>query len=462
MDITQSTATEDQEHFLKKKRSALLIELLKEIESNNIQYCILSGYTTYPEYVPSDVDILVSSKDYVKLPKVLSNLANCQLVHYTLYEAGSISFRIVALDDLKKPICLQIDISKDFRYQGAFFLTSAEILERRQRLLDSFWIPSAEIEFIYYLIKKISKAALSGIDYHLQDEHTQKLSRLYKESPEACQRQLARFFPQGAAQLIAQSAHNHDWEAVQNQMQSLRQIMLKTVRFQNPWRQGQYYLSDLSRRWKRVLQPPGVMVVFLGADGSGKSTVIAHVEQDFVLTFRKMKYVHLRPKLGMKSTEGSPSVLDPHGQPLRSYLISIFKILYFWFDYTFGYLLKILPQLFRPTLVLFDRYFHDLLVDTRRYRYGGPVWLAKLIGKIIPGPDLWFLLDAPAAVLQERKQEVSFEETARQRDAYVHLVQQLPNGHIIDSAQTVDQVSADVNQIILSFMVQRTRHRLGL
>ena len=60
-----------------------------------------------------------------------------------------------------------------------------------------------------------------------------------------------------------------------------------------------------------------------------------------------------------------------------------------------------------------------MLVDPRRYRYGGAMWLARWVGKIIPKPDLWILLDAPAEVLQKRKQEVPPEETARQRRAYL-------------------------------------------
>jgi hypothetical protein len=35
----------------------------------------------------------------------------------------------------------------------------------------------------------------------------------------------------------------------------------------------------------------------------------------------------------------------------------------------------------KGTLLICDRYYHDLLVDPRRYRYGGPAWAAKLVGK---------------------------------------------------------------------------------
>lgn len=108
---------------------------------------------------------------------------------------------------------------------------------------------------------------------------------------------------------------------------------------------------------------------------------------------------------------------------------------YFLFDYTAGYAVKILPALAQNNLIVFDRYYHDLLVDPRRYRYGGPMWLVRWIGKLIPKPDLWVLLDAPPHVLQARKQEVTPQETARQREAYLDLANKLPNFHVVDASQ---------------------------
>jgi thymidylate kinase len=65
-------------------------------------------------------------------------------------------------------------------------------------------------------------------------------------------------------------------------------------------------------------------------------------------------------------------------------------------------------------------------------------------------------------VVQARKKEVRFEETARQRAAYRSLVEQMPNGHIVDASRPIDEVLAEVNEIILRFLAARTFRRLGL
>jgi thymidylate kinase len=80
------------------------------------------------------------------------------------------------------------------------------------------------------------------------------------------------------------------------------------------------------------------------------------------------------------------------------------------------------------------------------------MWLARWVGKLIPKPDIWILLDAPPEVLQARKQEVPFEETARQRKEYLKLVKDLKSAFVVDATQGLDDVVADVNKIILDFM----------
>ena len=71
---------------------------------------------------------------------------------------------------------------------------------------------------------------------------------------------------------------------------------------------------------------------------------------------------------------------------------------------------------FRGGLVLIDRYYYDFLIDQRRYRLQVPQWLVRLGLAFLKKPDLVLLLDAPADVLQSRKQEVALTETRRQRD----------------------------------------------
>lgn len=110
----------------------------------------------------------------------------------------------------------------------------------------------------------------------------------------------------------------------------------------------------------------------------------------------------------------------------------------------------------------YDRHFVDILVDARRYRYGGPVWTLHLLWRLIAKSDLVVLLDAPPEALQARKQEVPFEGTARQCQAYLSLVRTLRNGRIVDANQPKECVAHRVVELVLDELRSSLHRRFNL
>jgi thymidylate kinase len=134
-----------------------------------------------------------------------------------------------------------------------------------------------------------------------------------------------------------------------------------------------------------------------------------------------------------------------------------------WFvDLWVGYWVKLKPKMVRSTLILFDRYIHDLQVDRRRYRFAGPQWWPRLLGKLSPQPDLWILLDAPPEVLWRRKAELTREESARQREAYRQFITGNRNAAMIDANQPPEMVVAAVCSEVFRRLETRTAERYSL
>ncbi len=207
----------------------------------------------------------------------------------------------------------------------------------------------------------------------------------------------------------------------------------------------------------------GVIIVFLGADGSGKTSVGDQLQEALFDKFAGVSRFHLRPKLfGRARVEGSIPVTSPHGKAPRGILLSLTKLAYFWMDYTLGYWLCVRPLKVRSHLVLFDRYYHDLLIDHKRYRYGAPDWLARLIGRTIPKPDLFLVLDAPAEIIHARKQEVTLDETKRQRDAYLQFARETANAIVLSTDQSLDDTVKDGTNAVLQYMQERQSTRMGV
>jgi len=119
-----------------------------------------------------------------------------------------------------------------------------------------------------------------------------------------------------------------------------------------------------------------------------------------------------------------------------------------------------MPISFKGGLVLIDRYYFDFFVDQKRYRLKVPLWLVRVGYLFVKKPDLVLLLDAPAEVLQARKQEVAFFETQRQCGAYRDVIGELDNGRVIDATQEPEKVAKDIVSTVLEFMTARCSKRL--
>jgi thymidylate kinase len=191
----------------------------------------------------------------------------------------------------------------------------------------------------------------------------------------------------------------------------------------------------------------GVWIALLGPDGAGKTAVLEGIVREAGAAFGEVRRFHLRPHFGRRSGEGPP-VTDPHGRRRRGRWSSLAKLSLWWADCVVGYAIAVRPALRRRALVVFDRYVDDLLVDPRRYRYGGPMGLARAVVAWTPRPHLFVFLDAPDAVLRERKREVSATETARQRRDYLALAARLPRAFVVDASRRLDEVVGEVRSLM--------------
>jgi hypothetical protein len=131
-------------------------------------------------------------------------------------------------------------------------------------------------------------------------------------------------------------------------------------------------------------------------------------------------------------------------------------------DYWLGFTFILRPLLVRAGLVVFDRYYHDLLIDPLRYRYGGPMWVAKLLGRFVPPPDLLFLvLDADDAVILARKTEVPREELRRQRESYQLFTRGGQRATLIKTDEGIERTVEGASRFVVDYLAQRFQQRHG-
>jgi thymidylate kinase len=217
--------------------------------------------------------------------------------------------------------------------------------------------------------------------------------------------------------------------------------------------------SEALRGSLRWLRPNGLFCVVLGPDGVGKSTTIEHLQRELQILFGPCRKQRWRPGVIRKVKPDSTNRM-PHAKVLRGRFTSALALLGFALDFGIGYEFWARPAMARSETILFDRYFHDILIDPKRYRYAGPMWLPRLIAKIIPPHDaLFIILDAADEVILSRKQELSASELRRQRAAYAIFGAQARNAMVIRTERPVDEIVAEIVEKIVGILAWRnTRH----
>jgi thymidylate kinase len=215
------------------------------------------------------------------------------------------------------------------------------------------------------------------------------------------------------------------------------------VRLGTPMRRAWLHRAGLKRRahdaaarvaraYRRLRLAPlrrGLSVAILGADGAGKSTLARDIAAGF--PFEGMPiYMGLWPTKSRRrrTVPGKDATLRP------------FAI---WSRYLRGEAQRAMGH-----LVVFDRYTYDAELPPRPPFVGLKRLYFWLIAHAIPSPQLLILLDAPAAVLHERRPDVDPLELERDRASFLRLTARRRNIEVVDASRPGDAVRADVSERI--------------
>lgn len=165
----------------------------------------------------------------------------------------------------------------------------------------------------------------------------------------------------------------------------------------------------------------GFSIGFTGPDGSGKTTVIDLLIENLGDVFCKAHtYFHFRPTLfgnlgEVAHSTGMKKNVDrnydkPHRGDKTSILSSLLRLFYYSIDYIIGYFLKVKTITRITRLVFFDRYYTDIICDSRRSRIYMPTKFLYWFGRLfIPALDYNILLTASTTTILNRKKELDKE-----------------------------------------------------
>jgi thymidylate kinase len=186
-------------------------------------------------------------------------------------------------------------------------------------------------------------------------------------------------------------------------------------------------LSLQLSRLRHFRRRRGLSVAVLGPDGAGKSTLVAGVQDAFILPVRSV-YMGL--------TGGVLPQVDKLTLP---FLVIPGRMCVFWFRY-----LRAMYHQARGRLVVFDRYTYDAMIPTPRPLSQLRQIYRRMDGHSCPPPDLVLVLDAPGETMFARKREYTPEMLEEWRKHFLVVQQRVPNAELVDASQDAETVLADV------------------
>jgi thymidylate kinase len=192
------------------------------------------------------------------------------------------------------------------------------------------------------------------------------------------------------------------------------------------------YFGDAFRD---AINSKGITVTFSGVDGAGKSTVLENVRVTLQKKYRQKTVVlRHRPSLlpilssikhGKKNAEKLTSQNLPRQGNNKNVISSLIRFLYYYIDYVIGQYYIYFRYTLRGYTVLYDRYYFDFIIDSKRSNITLPKPIMKWCYYFVFKPNVNVFLYAPPEVILSRKQEMSSKDIQQLTGEYRELFEEL-------------------------------------
>ena len=406
--------------------------LVEELDAGGVRWCVLRNAEDLPDAVGHDVDVLIHPDDEARaLQLVRRVVGELELFLVRTYRGVEHLGIDVAASDLSGRRFLHLDLQTALRYRGRVLVEAKDLLSNRTRR-GGVWGLGPGMEAYALLLH----AALHKGE--LKEKYAERVRALTRSAPGELERiAVERLGPELGGRLGRVET--------ERDLLALRGGLGRAVDRRHPgnrWRRRWFPIRSGIAMTRLRLRPRGVFVVFLGPDGSGKSSTTDLLVEELsdptsvipvhrvylgsgtplLPTRRLMRRIH---RMTGRRPAGPKPVRDVQPRRLKGALhVMADEILRYW--------VQVRPRLAPHGIVVSDRYAYDVLrVNNEVIR---SAWFRKLVTTVVPEPHVTFFLEGDPEVVAARKQELTVAETIRQQEVYRGLSALVRNMRAIDLA----------------------------
>ncbi len=415
--------------------------------NKNLQYAVLRNFENLPEGSGRDIDIIIEKRKFKEgLPKLINIISDNGFYITSLYRSEKMT-AITCLNVTGN--CVHFDFLFNTSLHGIIFI-DAECMIKQRVFNGRIYHVSQEFEFL---------------DKYLY------LKALGHQYPEKYGNLKEKVLNGNYINIFINSLTRYKSFKQLNQASRksfIISILIKQLRH-NPRNQISFIISCIYYNIKNRIRNDQISIGFSGVDGVGKTTIANSICKIFSET-TKVNIFKLRPALikhistlyhktdlesNIDSKSSNKNMYSENSIPY-SYL----RLACYTLDFIFGYLLIVRNLLFERRIVIFDKYFNDIILNPSRYSiFLNHRILYNCYNLFIPKLKYSFLITANLDNISKREQVRSNDilEDPNSKKNYISL----KKGHyIVSNNGTTKECINEILSIIITEQDKKIKNRL--
>ncbi len=440
-----------------KKNKGVISLLLEFLEQKKLPYVVLRNHEELPEKPldGSDVDLLIDRENEKEYLIALKNavLKSGGFILFKIRQSNCFSCFIYQKTPF--PFGTWIDAFLEMSSKSFVFADSKFLLENRLLNEKGFFILPSGGEAATLFVKDALNVS------SIREKYRIKILDLVKKDKENFIKTLRPYFSKTAVQEMIQICLNEKWEEVPKKRKQWRQNLILNNFYRQPFNQVLQFFNFFLSQLKKFFVEKGIIIAVIGPDGVGKTTICQKITESMKnIYFSKVYKYHSHPgffpelgRIYQALFKKSISENNLSQEKRIGFFRAILHLFYYGLENFLTW-----PWIFwlktKRSLIIFDRYFYDFIAVNANSKF--PLWLFWQIAKVIPRPDLIFVIEARTEEIYKRKKELSLEEIKRRLLAFQNTrITRLAPAIFIDNQEPFEAVLNKAEDEILKLLSKK-------
>jgi len=407
--------------YLQSAENEFISSYLLELNARSIKYCVLRKHEKIFDFDSGDIDCLIDVKHinfarniFIKIAKKL----NFKVISADIYNKNLLLK--AALNNEKMQINNKRIVYFHFMVYASLYLTDNQ--RKITGLSTRVWIDQIDLEEV---VVNDAKLMVPDDKWKLVLMYSRLEFRNYQSYKEGCANLYQRLLAYDRDNIL----HDIQTGGANASFSGFnvfdRDVLQKLYMFASVKSRGSNFMNIIRLmlvNMKEMIKPKGLIIVFSGPDGAGKTTTNQGLSdllcQQYDLKINNVKHLYpLNKKMGKAAVKAQAKIrgIDPsnddgmerdRGNGLFWKYRRLIGLLLIIFQYPFGYMGARIKTLKGVTTIV-DTSVLDAFIKGHRPQFKV---VEKLFIRLLPKADIWFVLKAHPDVIVARKPELTNEE----------------------------------------------------